>query len=74
MTIYYCHISASSIVFEKMFQQDITETSKNKVDLKDIEPDVFEELLNYIYTGKVTKLENMAADLLDAAFKVCWNY
>ena len=57
-----------------MFQQNMTENLKNRVDLKDIEPEVFEELLKYIYTGIVTKLQNMASDLLDAAFKVCWAY
>ena len=62
---------ARSVVFEKMFQHDMKENLKNKVDLNDIVPEVFEELLKYIYTGKVSNLQQMAPYLLDAAFKVC---
>ena len=69
-TFYKCNILARSVVFEKMFQQDTVEDLKNKFDLKDIEPDVFEVLLKYIYTGQVKILNHMVPDLLDAAFKV----
>ena len=64
------NILARSNVFEKMFQQDTVEDLKNKFDLKDIEPDVFEVLLKYIYTGQVKILSHMVPKLLDAAFDV----
>ena len=56
-----------------MFQQDMVKNLKNKVDLKDIEPAVFEVLLKYIYTGQVKILNHMVPDLLDSAFKVGLN-
>lgn len=49
----------------------MTENLKNRVVLKDIEIEVFSELLKYIYTGKITNLQKIGPDLLDAAFKVC---
>jgi len=62
-------ISARSEVFRRMFCQDsgFKEATSDRVEIKDLEQDVFQELLKFIYTGKVEKLQNMADDLLAAA-------
>ena len=47
------------------------EQSTNQVKIEDIDPEVFDQLLRFIYTGRVPldKLETMAADLFIAADK-----
>lgn len=51
-----------------------TETSRlplqNRVDISDVDPDVFKEMMGFIYTGKAPNLEKMADNLLAAADKV----
>ena len=60
-----------SEVFAAMFQHPMEERSTNQVKIEDIEPDVFQELLRFIYTGRVSTatMESMAAGLLIAADK-----
>jgi speckle-type POZ protein len=43
----------------------------NKIKIEDLEPEVFKELLRFIYTGRIstTTMETMAAGLLIAADK-----
>jgi len=68
--IFDCHqviLSARSPVFRAMFQADMLEKNTKKVDLHDLDPDVVEEMLLFIYTGKTPKLEGLAEDLLRAA-------
>jgi speckle-type POZ protein len=64
-------LSARSEVFAAMFQHPTKENLTNQIEIEDIEPDVFQELLRFIYTGRVQvdKLETMAAGLLIAADK-----
>ncbi len=40
------------------------------MDISDVEPDVFREMMVFIYTGKAPNLEKMADNLLAAADKV----
>lgn len=44
--------------------------TQNWVDISDVEPDVFKEMMGFIYTGKAPNLEKMADSLLAAADKV----
>lgn len=44
--------------------------SQNRVDISDVDPDVFREMMGFIYTGKAPNLEKMADNLLAAADKV----
>lgn len=62
-------VSRSS-VFAQMFTCDMLEKKTNTAEVKDIQPDVFEALLHFLYTGKtpVVDVEKMAA-LLTAADK-----
>jgi speckle-type POZ protein len=64
-------LSARSEVFAAMFQHPMEENLTNQIKIEDIEPDVFQELLRFIYTGRVQvdKLETMAAGLFIAADK-----
>jgi speckle-type POZ protein len=64
-------LSARSEVFAAMFQHPSKENLTNQIKIEDIEPDVFQELLRFIYTGRVQvdKLEVMAAGLFIAADK-----
>jgi speckle-type POZ protein len=77
-------LSARSDVFASMFKHPMEEQSSNQVKIKDIDPDVFQMMLRFIYTGRVQvdKLEMMAAGLFIAADKylldqlkiICENY
>lgn len=40
---------------------------QNRVEINDVEPDVFKEMMCFIYTGKAPNLDKMADDLLAAA-------
>ena len=44
-------LSARSEVFAAMFAHDTKENRTNEVDIIDCHPDIFKELLQYIYTG-----------------------
>ncbi|XP_045032742.1 speckle-type POZ protein B-like [Daphnia magna] len=66
-------LSVRSSVFAAMFQSGMQETNTRKVCIKDIKPDIFKQLLHYIYSGRTSsKLseENaqplfIAADMYD---------
>ena len=51
-------IEESSPVLTAMFQHDMQEASNRSVKVQDIEPDVFRQLLHYVYTGDAPDLEN----------------
>ncbi|XP_054164943.1 speckle-type POZ protein B-like [Oppia nitens] len=57
-------LSSKSVVFEKMFTTDCKEKSDNKVVIDDVNSDVFEQFLQYIYTETCDKLVDMCEDLL----------
>ena len=64
-------LASRSEVFAAMFQHPTTENLTNKIKIEDIEPEIFRELLRFIYTGRIhsTTMETMAAGLLIAADK-----
>jgi speckle-type POZ protein len=64
-------LAARSEVFASMFQHPTKENLTNQIKIEDIEPDVFQELLRFIYTGRVSTatMETMAASLFIAADK-----
>ena len=67
-----CHqfmLSAKSPVFRAMFKAEMEEKKTKKVIVADLHPDVLEEMLSFIYTGKCSNVDNMARDLLGAADK-----
>ncbi|KAM3865565.1 speckle-type POZ protein-like A isoform 1-T1 [Diretmus argenteus] len=62
-------LAARSPVFNAMFEHEMEERKKNRVDISDVDPDVFKEMMGFIYTGKAPNLEKMADNLLAAADK-----
>jgi speckle-type POZ protein len=58
-------------VLAAMFQDPTKENSNNHVKIEDIEPEVFQELLRFIYTCRLnsTTMETMAAKLFIVAEK-----
>ncbi|EPQ08953.1 Speckle-type POZ protein [Myotis brandtii] len=63
-------LAARSPVFSAMFEHEMEESKKNRVEINDVEPEVFKEMMCFIYTGKAPNLDKMADDLLAAADKV----
>ena len=56
-----------------MFGHEMEESKTNKVKIDDVQEDVLEEVLRFIYTGRAPNMEKMADELLAAADKVCPN-
>ena len=62
---------ARSKVFLAMFENETKEKKENVVHIIDIEADIFEQFLRYIYTGKIPALDEKNADkLFEVADKV----
>jgi speckle-type POZ protein len=64
-------LAARSQYFAALFKHPTKENSTNQVKIENIEPEVFQEMLRFIYTERVQvdKLETMAAGLFLAADK-----
>ena len=64
-------LTMRSPVFAAMFRHSTKEMQSNQVEVKDVDPDVFQEILRFIYTGKtqLTAMNKMATGLLAAADK-----
>uniref|UniRef100_A0A0P5AS36 Btb/poz domain-containing protein n=1 Tax=Daphnia magna TaxID=35525 RepID=A0A0P5AS36_9CRUS len=61
-------LSVRSSVFAAMFQSGMQETNTRKVCIKDIKPDIFKQLLHYIYSGRTsTELSEEIAQRLFVA-------
>uniref|UniRef100_A0A8C8UH57 Speckle-type POZ protein-like n=1 Tax=Peromyscus maniculatus bairdii TaxID=230844 RepID=A0A8C8UH57_PERMB len=62
-------LAARSPVFRAMFQHDMEESRKNRIEIPDLEPQVFKAMMGFIYTGTAPDLDSMADALLAAADK-----
>ncbi|XP_076788952.1 TD and POZ domain-containing protein 3-like isoform X2 [Arvicanthis niloticus] len=64
-------LAARSPVFRAMFQHEMKESLTNRVEIQDLDPQVFMEMMGFIYTGKVSQLQShsMATGVLAAADK-----
>jgi len=60
-------LTARSKVFNSMFQSNMKESQTNIVVIEDLKPSVVAEMLHYIHTGKVPKIDENAQELLAAA-------
>ncbi len=58
-----------SCSLQAMFMHPSQENQTNQIELKDVEYEILEELINFIYTGQVTKLDQLADSLLPVADK-----
>jgi speckle-type POZ protein len=62
-------LSSRSPVFAAMFEHQMKESTENVVKIVDMSTEVANELLHFIYSGKVDNLKKVAKDLLAAADK-----
>nr|XP_048281400.1 speckle-type POZ protein-like [Myodes glareolus] len=62
-------LAARSPVFRAMFKNDVEESKKNRIEIQDLEPQVFKIMMGFIYTGKAPDLHSMADAVLAAADK-----
>ncbi|XP_038196012.1 speckle-type POZ protein-like [Arvicola amphibius] len=62
-------LAARSPVFRAMFEADMKESKTNRVEIHDLEPQVFKTMMGFIYTGKAPDLHSMADAVLAAADK-----
>ena len=60
-------LASKSPVFDKMFSTDMVEANSNVAKVNDIKLDVFQELLRFMYTGKVEKINELTVDIFKAA-------
>jgi speckle-type POZ protein len=60
-------LAARSPVFAAMFEHEMEEKKQNRVEIKDMDREVLNEILRFIYSEKAPQLEKMADDLLAAA-------
>lgn len=57
-------LAARCPVFKKMFNVDMKENNLNRVEVLDVEPEVFDEMLRFIYTGR-SSLEEVKGEKSD---------
>ena len=62
-------LACRSPAFRAMFEQDIEESRRKRIEIHDLEPQVFKAMLGFLYTGKAPNLHSMAHALLAAADK-----
>ena len=60
-------LAARSPVFRAMFKDDTEENKKNRIEIPDLEPQVFKTMMGFIYTGKAPDLHSSKADAVLAA-------
>lgn len=63
-------LAAASPVFDKLFSAELKESRSNECDVNNIQPFIFECLLNFIYSGELPENlheENVAQSLFEAA-------
>lgn len=64
-----CVLANKSPVFAVMFEHSMKEKMNNEVTIEGTDPKVFKEMLQFIYTGEVNDIRNIAEDLLAEADK-----
>lgn len=63
-------LSVRSSVFETMFNSSMLEATENIINITDIDYEIMEEILYYIYTDHVRSLDRNAVKIILAADKV----
>lgn len=69
LKVHKCILSARSSVFAGMFRHCMTETETNNVEIVDFDFDTMNELLRFVYTGKVKFSPKLTMPLMQAAEK-----
>ena len=63
-------LAAGSPIFSAMFENDTVEQKRGVVEITDFDYDTMEQLLTFLYTGKIPPMETFAEQLLAASDKV----
>merc|ERR1719153_1166408 len=67
-----CHkiiLGARSPVFNAMFIHNMTENQKKEIEIEDLEIETVQDMLKYMYAGKIENLNTRSPGLLEAADK-----
>ncbi len=67
--VHKVNLSERSQFFDAMFHTDMKEKDQDRIELKDIKPEVLKEMLIYIYKDQIFNYD-LVLDLLMAADKV----
>ncbi|KAL3309741.1 Speckle-type POZ, partial [Cichlidogyrus casuarinus] len=62
-------LAARSPVFAAMFEHRMEEAREGRVEINDLKPDCMADVLQYIYTGRCSNLDQLAPELLAASDK-----
>ena len=62
-------LQSKSDVFKAMFTNDMSEAETGIVNIEEVDPEVIEEMLEYIYTGKTEKMAELSTELFQVAHK-----
>ncbi|XP_057318997.1 speckle-type POZ protein-like [Microplitis mediator] len=62
-------LGTRSPVFDAIFSHDMKEKKENEIEIPDVDPEIFKKLLEFIYTDKVSDLDDNAEELLEVADK-----
>jgi len=68
--VYDCHkfmLTSRSPVFKNMFESDMKEKVNGEVEIKNMDHEVLEDLLKYIYSGVAPNIDEHVQELFDAA-------
>lgn len=65
-------LAAASPVFSAMFQHDMQEARSGKVNILDVQPNIFKEFLYYIYSGRI--LTSQTEDTAQSLFLLADKY
>lgn len=57
-------LAAESEVFEEMFFGEITENEISKIEIVDVDFEIFGEFIKYFYSGKVNNLDNIVERMI----------
>jgi len=63
-------LAAHSPVFEKMFENDMKENLEKKIEVSDLDPDVVEDLVEFMYSGSVKNVKSCHKQLFLVADKL----
>lgn len=70
--VFRCHrviLRARSAVFDRMLDSGMPEVQEGRVVVDDLQPEVLDKLLEYVYTGEVEAMEEDISELLYAGDK-----
>ena len=66
-TVHKCVVAASSVFFQKMFLSKMKETYEAKATVSSVSAEIMENILDFIYTGKLKVTDENVYELLCAA-------